>query len=154
MVGQLAEGVVLEGLRPRSLHRALAEPAELVIGRGDGAVGEGSCFLLQLQGAQRAHRHVGELRGADTVGARDQAREVRVPGEADIGRGIDDAGVGDGRQPVVLGVAVGLDLACRVGDGFQAAGRGLVGVGDGAGVGILLAGQPASPCRALTDKRS
>jgi len=34
---------------------------------------------------------------------------------------------GDGRQPVVLGVAVGLDLTQRVGDGFQAAGRGLVG---------------------------
>jgi hypothetical protein len=49
------------------------------------------------------------------------------------------------QQPVVLGVAVGLDLACRVGDGFQPADRGLVGVGDGAGVGYYLPVGEACP---------
>ena len=72
------------------------------------------------------HRHVGELRGARAVGARDQPREVRVPGEADVGRGVNGTSVGDAEKPVVLGVAVGLDLAQRVGDGFETAGRGLI----------------------------
>ena len=71
----------------------------------------GPALLLHLQGAQRADGHVGELRGTRAVGARDQTREVRIPGEADVGRGVDGTGVGDRRQPVVLGVAVGLDLA-------------------------------------------
>jgi hypothetical protein len=122
VTGEPADGVVLEGLRPRPLHRALAETTELVIGRGDGAVGERALLLLHLQGAQRADGRVAELRGADAVGARDQAREENVPREADVGRGVDGAGIGDAQKPVVPGVAVGLDLACRVGDGLQPAG--------------------------------
>lgn len=42
---------------------------------------------------------------SNAVGHRGEPREVGIPGEADVGRRVDGAGVGDGGQPVVPGVS-------------------------------------------------
>jgi hypothetical protein len=57
------------------------------------AGGERPGLLLELQGAQRADGDVGVLPRVGAVGHRGDAREIGIPGEADVEGGVDCARV-------------------------------------------------------------